>query len=67
MYLFLTFSYLSYLSLYVQAKYLSGGIEDYIGIFLGVFFLLLGVFYVILFTMSTREEFFLEFKDKFRK
>lgn len=66
-YLFLSFSYLAYLSFYVQLKYMGGAQLDYIGILEGVFFLLLTVLFIVLYSQPAFEDLFTEFKDKFRR
>ena len=65
LYLFLSFAYLAYISLFVQIKYLGSSFLDYVGIGEGALFLVAGACLAILYIRS--EDFFTEFKDKFRK
>ena len=61
LYIFLSFSYLAFLSLYIQIKYMTGDAFDYFGLFLGVLFLLVtAAFFVLYFLRSY--SFFIEFK-----
>ena len=53
LYIFLSFSYLAYLSFYIQIKYLTGDIFDYFGLFLGVLFLLVTAAFAVLYFLTS--------------
>ena len=63
LYLFLAFSYLGYLSLFVQVKYLGSGMLDYLGLALGGLFVGTGVLYAVVYARA--DSYFTEFREKF--
>ena len=63
LYIFLSFSYLAYLSLFIQVKYLDSDTLSYIGVGVGVLALATGIFFMVLYMKA--ETYFIEFKEKF--
>ncbi|MCB0369345.1 MAG: hypothetical protein KDD45_07795 [Bdellovibrionales bacterium] len=64
LYVFLGFSYLAYLSLCIQVRYLGVDMMDYIGLGEGGLFLAVGLVYMVVYAKAT--SYFTEFKDSFR-
>ena len=63
--MFLAFSYLAYLALFIQVKYIGSDMMTYIGIAVGAIFITVGVIYMVIYAKA--ETYFTEFKDKFHK
>ena len=63
LYVFLSFSYLAYLSLFIQVKYLGSDMLSYLGVGVGAIFVVAGVLFMILYAKA--ETYFIEFTEKF--
>ena len=63
LYLFLAFSYLAYLSLFVQVKYLNSEMLSYVGLALGALFVGTGVLFAVVYARA--DSYFTEFREKF--
>jgi hypothetical protein len=63
LYLFLAFSYLAYLSLFIELRYMSAGTPDYMGLAVGVLVTIAGVVYAVVYCRA--DSYLLEFRSKF--
>jgi hypothetical protein len=66
LYIFLCFSYLAFLALFIQMNFLSSSWLDYAGIGGGVLFAVVGVIYMLVLTQAS-DAYFTEFRNRFSK